>query len=49
MNLSTEEIEILDKKYCRANLFIIECKKAAIGDDSPSWWEKIEERMLKVE
>jgi predicted NACHT family NTPase len=49
INLSTEEIEILDKKYCRANLFIIECKKAAIGDDSPSWWEKIEERMLKVE
>jgi len=47
ITLSREEMDKLDKTYLYANKLIIDCKKSAIGETSPFWWQKIEERMLK--
>ncbi|WP_414548074.1 NACHT C-terminal helical domain 2-containing protein [Anabaena sp. CCY 0017] len=47
IDFSEEELETLDDKYLYANKLIIDCKKAAIGETSPDWWQEIETRMLK--
>ncbi|MEA5515135.1 NACHT C-terminal helical domain 2-containing protein [Nodularia sp. UHCC 0506] len=33
--------------YLYANKLILDCKKAAIGETSPDYWQEIETRMLK--
>ena len=47
INLSNEDLEKIQEKYLYANELIIDCKKSAIGENSPLWWEEIEDRMLK--
>ncbi|MFK0735694.1 MAG: NACHT domain-containing protein [Gloeotrichia echinulata HAB0833] len=47
LDLSKEEIKVLEN-YLYANRLIIECKDAAVRV-SPSTWEAIEERMLKLQ
>ncbi|UUO16010.1 NACHT domain-containing protein [Dolichospermum heterosporum] len=47
IDLSEEELKTLDEKYLYANKLIIDCKKSAIGETCPLWWQEIEERMLK--
>ncbi len=47
IDLSKEELKTLDEKHLYANKLIIDCKKSAIGETSPLWWQEIEDRMLK--
>ncbi len=47
IDLSEEELETLKAQYLYTTRFMIDCKKAAIGETSPSWWQEIETRMLK--
>jgi hypothetical protein len=46
-NLSTEEIREIDKHYFYINSLILYCRKVAVNI-SPTVWQEIEERMLRV-
>ncbi|MFM6511608.1 MAG: NACHT domain-containing protein [Microcystis panniformis] len=46
-NLSTEEIREIDEHYFYINRRILDCKKVAVNI-SPTVWQEIEERMLRV-
>ncbi|GCA84333.1 hypothetical protein MiHa_02304 [Microcystis aeruginosa NIES-2522] len=46
-NLSTEEIREIDKHYFYINRLILDCQKVAVNI-SPTVWQEIEERMLRV-
>ncbi|GJD22915.1 hypothetical protein RIVM261_078710 [Rivularia sp. IAM M-261] len=47
VNLSKKEIETLEK-YPSVNRLIIKCKEAAVSV-APSTWQKIEDRMLRID
>jgi hypothetical protein len=47
LNLSTEEISEIDKHYFYINRRILDCQKVAVNI-SPTVWQEIEERMLRV-
>lgn len=47
LNLSLEEIKEIDDHYFYINRLILNCKKAAVNV-SPSVWQEIEDRMLRV-
>ncbi|MBE9244063.1 NACHT domain-containing protein [Microcystis aeruginosa LEGE 00239] len=46
-NLSTEEIREIDEHYFYINRLILDCQKVAVNI-SPTVWQEIEERMLRV-
>jgi hypothetical protein len=46
-NLSTEEIREIDEHYFYINRRILDCRKVAVNI-SPTVWQEIEERMLRV-
>jgi hypothetical protein len=47
LNLSTDEIREIDEHYFYINRRILECQKVAVNI-SPTVWQEIEERMLRV-
>lgn len=47
LNLSIQEIRKIDKHYFYINLLILSCQKVAVNI-SPTVWQEIEERMLRV-
>ncbi|GCL51685.1 hypothetical protein NIES3804_32660 [Microcystis aeruginosa NIES-3804] len=47
LNLSLEEISEIDKHYFYINLLILDCQKVAVNI-SPTVWQEIEDRMLRV-
>ncbi|MFM6438128.1 MAG: NACHT domain-containing protein, partial [Microcystis panniformis] len=47
LNLSPKEISEIDKHYFYINRRILDCKKVAVNI-SPTVWQEIEERMLRV-
>ncbi|WP_372380987.1 NACHT C-terminal helical domain 2-containing protein [Microcystis aeruginosa] len=47
LNLSTEETYEIDEHYFYINLLILDCQKVAVNI-SPTVWQEIEERMLRV-
>ncbi|MFM2377638.1 MAG: hypothetical protein RLZZ143_214 [Cyanobacteriota bacterium] len=47
LNLSDEEISEIDKHYFYINRLILDCQKVAVNI-SPTVWQEIEERMLRV-
>jgi hypothetical protein len=47
LNLSDKELEEIDKHYFYINRLILDCKKVAVNI-SPTVWQEIEDRMLRV-
>ena len=47
LNLSIQEIRKIDKHYFYINRLILDCKKVAVNI-SPTVWQEIEDRMLRV-
>ncbi|MFM7907208.1 MAG: NACHT C-terminal helical domain 2-containing protein, partial [Microcystis sp.] len=47
LNLSSNEINDIDKHYFYINRLILDCQKVAVNI-SPTVWQEIEERMLRV-
>ncbi|MDJ0544256.1 MAG: hypothetical protein PX637_07845, partial [Microcystis sp. M53601_WE4] len=47
LNLSTEETYEIDEHYFYINRLILDCQKVAVNI-SPTVWQEIEERMLRV-
>jgi hypothetical protein len=47
LNLSSKEIEEIDNHYFYINRLILDCKKVAVNI-SPTVWQEIEDRMLRV-
>jgi hypothetical protein len=45
--LSIEELQKIDKHYFYINRLILDCKKVAVNI-SPTVWQEIEDRMLRV-
>ena len=47
LNLSNAEFEEIDNHYFHINRLILDCKKVAVNI-SPSVWQELEDRMLRV-